>query len=157
MTLQPLLSAEHFPSLLLLLFLLPLVLTPGCCMLLFLNCLQLLLSCAPPHLSPISPPSPPPLLLRWWECRLLRDSARGEPNIFPLLAFPGVAVLEQHGTVGFFFYRTNFQIFPLRLTFSRQEDFFFSFECRLTGFTSVSEPSHPALNILHALPRTHIF
>lgn len=113
MTLQPLLSAEHFPSLLLLLFLLPLILTPGRCMLLFLNCLQLLLSCALPHL-PLPPPLPPSLLLRWWECRLLRDSARGEPNIFPLLAFPGVAVLEQHGTVGFFFFflSQKFSDFP---------------------------------------------
>lgn len=120
-------------------------------MLLFLNCLQLLLSCTLPLLSSFLP-----LLLRWWECLLLGDGARGEPNIFPLLAFPGVAALEQHRTAGFFFITQIFW-FSLCLTFLRQEDFFFSFQCRLTGFTSVSEPSHPALNILHGLPRTHIF
>lgn len=64
------------------------LLTPGCDVLLFWSCVQWLVRCLLPPPPPISLPSSLSLLLRWWECLLLGDGARGEPNIFPLLAFP---------------------------------------------------------------------
>lgn len=81
-------------------------------------------------------------------------------TFFHFWPFPRVTVLEQHWTACFFlfFFTThNFSDFPslLNILEAFWEDF--SFQCRLTGFASASEPSHPALNILHGLPRTHIF
>lgn len=83
-------------------------------------------------------------------------------TFFHFWPFPRVTDLEQHWTARFFlfFFTThNFSDFPslLNILEAFWEDFFFSFQCRLTGFASASEPSHPALNILHGLPRTHIF
>lgn len=63
------------------------------------------------------------LLLRWWECLLLGEGTRGEPNIFPLLAFPQSDSLRttlDYTLFSFFFssHRT-FPIFLLCRTFLR--------------------------------------
>lgn len=56
------------------------------------------------------------LLLRWWECLLLGEGTRGEPNIFPLLAFPQSdslrTTLDYTLFSFFFFISQNFSNFP---------------------------------------------
>lgn len=55
---------------------------------------------------------------RWWECLLLGDGARGEPNIFPLLALPGEAGLEQQLDFRLFSYHTTVvSVFSISLPF----------------------------------------
>lgn len=71
--------------------------------------------------SPISPLFSLALLLRWWECLLLGDGARGEPNIFPLLAFPRSDSLRT--TLDcmlflFFFHHTQLILFSLSVEHS---------------------------------------
>lgn len=100
---------------------------------------------------------------RRWERLLLGDWARGEPNIFPLLAMPGEADLEQRWSPGFFMSpKVSLSIslcltqtFPFFLTFcsifSRVDTE------RYWGGVSLSRPFLRALNILHGVPRTHIF
>lgn len=110
MMLEPLLSAAHFPSLpLLLFFFFPLFyfnprLLFGAFLELFADCWFTVFSLSLSLALTLSFFLPLPFFFffRWWECLLLGDGARGEPNIFPLLALPGEADLEQHWTPGFF-------------------------------------------------------
>lgn len=138
MMLEPLLSAEHFPSLLLLLFLFfyP-ILTPGRYLLLFLNCLPSLLSCILPPIFSLSSlsfspfkmvgmPSPQGWCKRWAK----------HFSTFGLSRSDSLRTTLDSRLFSFFFHNTTFVIFPPCLRFSRhfEKTFFFSFDCRLTGF-----------------------
>lgn len=136
------------------------ILTPGFYLLPFLNCLQTVgLPCSLSFCVFLSLF----LFFRWWECLLLGDGARGEPNIFPLLALPGEADLEQHWTPGFFHITEVFFLFlhlPLshihthkRLPFLRHfEDskffFFFFLRVEIKRFWGDLCPSPPCEHLI---------